>query len=152
MPYTFVNFILQIYTCSRAEGEAIVSIAVDLLTTSERPTPRMAHNECSYLARGTTMLAERLPTLMRARRRRKPHGARRSVATERPRGGAIATEQPNDKHPAWLCVALCVALVALPTHRHFPILAVPTHTHLHFPALSTHRHFRFSVVFTHRHT
>ena len=103
MPYTFVNFTLQKYIRSRAEGEAIVCTTDDLLTTAERQTTRMAHNECFYLARGTTMHAERLPTLMRARRRRNPHGARRSVATERPREGAIATEQPNDKHPAWFC-------------------------------------------------
>lgn len=40
------------YTSSRAEGEAIVCTTDDLLTTAERQTPRMAHNECSYLCAG----------------------------------------------------------------------------------------------------
>ena len=52
MPYIFVNFTLQMYTRSRAEGEAIVFVTDDLRTTSERQTPRMAHNECTYLCTG----------------------------------------------------------------------------------------------------
>lgn len=47
LPYTFVNSTLQMYTSSRAEGEAIVLTANDFLTTSERQTCRMAHNECA---------------------------------------------------------------------------------------------------------
>ena len=68
-----------------------------------------------------------------------PTGRDRSVATERPREGAIATEQPNDKHPAWLCVALWVAFFSLFTHRH-----------LHFPLFFTHRHLHFPLFFTYR--
>ena len=35
LPYTFVNSTLQMYTSSRAEGEAIVSITNDLRTTNK---------------------------------------------------------------------------------------------------------------------
>ena len=55
------------YTRSRAEGEAIVFVTDDLRTTSERQTPRMAHNERIYLctgynaARGATANADASP-------------------------------------------------------------------------------------------
>lgn len=55
------------YTRSRAEGEAIVFVTDDLRTTSERQTPRMAHNECFLprtgynAARGATAHADASP-------------------------------------------------------------------------------------------
>ena len=51
-------------------------------------------------ARGTTMPAERLYTPNRGRRRRKPHGARRSVATERPsEASGSETSPPTTNTP-----------------------------------------------------
>ena len=99
MPYTFVNSTLQMYTSSRAEGEAIVSIANDHRTThtphgsqwmssTSHGAQRCPQSDCprpSEGAKGATTRGER----------------ERSDRTPQ-RGERQRDEPPNDKHPAWM--------------------------------------------------
>lgn len=121
MPYTNVNSTLQMYTSSRAEGEAIVLIATDPRTTN---TP---HGKRERTTRGRSQLAQTERSGEEGERgdRGSPNGAQRSPQSECPRpseGAKGATtrgetersdrtpprderkrdEPPNDKDPAWM--------------------------------------------------
>lgn len=121
MPYPFVNSTLQMYTRSRAEGEAIVSIANDPQSTNNphgkknentegaRSPPkrseakrrageateaaRTGHND----ARGATAHAQ-----ARAPKAQTPRGETERSDRTPPRGERQRDEPPNDKHPAWM--------------------------------------------------
>lgn len=83
MPYTFVNSILQMNTSSRAEGEAIVSIANDPRTTN---TP---HGKRERTTRGRSQPAQTERSGEEGGRgdRGSPHGAQRSPRSDCPRTG-----------------------------------------------------------------
>ena len=121
MSYTFVNSILQMYTRSRAEGEATVSIANDPQTTNNPHGKKERKNG----GRSQPAQTERSEEEGGRGDRRSPNGAQRSPRsdcprlsesaegatirgeTERsdrtpPRGERQRDEPPNDKHPAWL--------------------------------------------------
>lgn len=121
MPYTFVNFTLQMYISSRAEGEAIVSITNDPRTTNDphgkkneqpegaRSPPkrseaerragkateeaRTGHNE----ARGATAHAQARAPKAQTSGARQERSDRTPPRDERQRD-----EPPDDKHPAWM--------------------------------------------------
>lgn len=88
LPYTFVNSTLQMYTSSRAEGEAIVLTANAHRTTNSHVAQRCPQSDCprpSECAKGATTRGET------------KRSDRTPLRDERKRG-----EPPNDKHPAWM--------------------------------------------------
>ena len=121
MSYTFVNSILQMYTRSRAEGEAIVSIANDPRTTNtlhskrERTTrgrskpaqTERSGEEGGQGDRGSPNGAQRCPQSDCPRPSESAEGATNRGETERsdrtpPQGERQRDEPPNDKDPAWM--------------------------------------------------
>ena len=121
LPYTFVNYTLQMYTSSRAEGEAIVLIANDPRTTNtphgkrERTTrgrsqpaqTERSGEEGGRGDRGSPNGAQRCPQSDCPRPSEGAEGATQRGETERSdrtpqRGERQRDEPPNDKHPAWM--------------------------------------------------
>ena len=121
MPYTFVKSTSQMYTSSRAEGEAIVSIANDPRTTNDphgkqerttrgRSQPAQTERsgeEGGQGDRGSPNGAQRSPQSDCPRLSEVAEGETTRDETERsdrtsPRGERQRDEPPNDKHPAWM--------------------------------------------------